>query len=293
MKLRPMVLTAGEQLREIRYRLRPMIAEQMLCLQDDILPKLAEKGIELCSYKQLNEEERKRVNEYFLSNVFAVLTPQAVDESHPFPYISNLSLNLGLMVEPNKTFDHSKLKHFYTSGRFVRIKVPPNVPRLIQVNDYETRFMPLGELIAENAHNLFPNMSAKDPYMFRITRDADIELREDEAGDILRTMERELHHRRRFSFPVRIEVESSMPEEMIQYITGSIGLTNEDIYRIRGFLNIPDLMSLYSLERPELKDRPITYSIPEALRQPENIFEILKKQDVSGSPSIHGLQHCI
>jgi polyphosphate kinase len=116
--------------------------------------------------------------------------------------------------------------------------------------------------------------------MFRITRDADIELREDEAGDILRTMERELHHRRRFSFPVRMEVESSMPEEMITYITGSIGLTNEDVYRINGFLNIPDLMSLYSLERPELKDRPITYSIPEALRQPENIFEILKKQDV-------------
>ena len=123
-------------------------------------------------------------------------------------------------------------------------------------------------------------MKTNKPFQFRVTRDADIELREDEAGDILRTMEHELHQRRRFSFAVRLEVESSMPEEMTQYVTGSIGATSEDVYRIRGFLNIPDLMTLYALDRPDLKDRHISYSIPQALRPQENIFEILKKQDV-------------
>jgi polyphosphate kinase len=113
-----------------------------------------------------------------------------------------------------------------------------------------------------------------------LTRDADIELRVDEASDILRTMERELHHQKRFSFPVRLEITSSMPDKMVNYLTESIGLTERDVYRLDGFLNIPDLMALYSLDRPYLKDKPITYSIPPAIRRTENIFEVLKKQDV-------------
>jgi polyphosphate kinase len=162
----------------------------------------------------------------------------------------------------------------------VRIKLPPNVPRLIPISDGETKFAMLGELVAANVHYLFPNMQTNKCFLFRLTRDADLELREDEAGDILRTMKRELHHQRRFSFPVRLEVGASMPDEMIKNLTKSIGLTDEDVYQLEGFLNIPDLMTLYSIDRPDLKDKPIRYSIPKPLRREENIFDTLKKQDV-------------
>ncbi len=279
-KTSPDGLSAAEQLREIRNRLRPMLAEQMACLREDVLPELAEKGVIISSYDDLGEEEKARVDDYFMKNVFPVLTPQAVDESHPFPYISNLSLNLGVIVEPNKNADHGQLQHLYTHNRFVRIKVPPNIPRLIALDDFSTKFAQLGEIIQANIINLFPNMQVNKSHLFRLTRDADIELREDEASDILRTMEQELHQRERYSFPVRLEVKASMPKRIADYLTSSIGLTENDVFRLDGFLNIPDLMQLYSLDRPDLKDTPIAYSIPKPLRQNANIFEVLKKQDL-------------
>lgn len=273
-------MTAQEQLSAIRERLRPMLAEQMRCLHNKVLPQLAENDIKIVPFKELNREDKKKLESYFLKNIFPVLTPQAVDVSHPFPYVSNLSLNIGLIVEPDPNFDHGKLEYLFKDNRFVRIKLPPSVPRLIPIIDGETRFALLGELVAANVHYLFPNMQTNKCFLFRLTRDADLELREDEAGDILRTMERELHHQRRFSFPVRLEVGASMPDEMIKNLTKSIGLTDEDVYQIEGFLNIPDLMTLYSIDRPDLKDKPIRYSIPKPLRLKENIFDTLKKQDV-------------
>lgn len=278
-ELSPDGLTAAEQLAEIRQRLRPMLAEQMLCLREEVIPALADAGITIWTYESLSRDERKRLDEYFLKQIFPVLTPQAVDASHPFPYVSNLSLNLGLMVEPAADLDPGRLKHLFNQKRFARIKLPSSVPRLIPVEEGK-KFTLLGEVIAANAEHLFPNMKTGQCHLFRVTRDADLELREDEAGDLLRTMERELH-RRRFSFPVRLEVKATMPEDMTSYLTNAIGLNESDVYRIDGFLNIPDLMTLYGLNRPELKDRPITYSIPKALRQgPNNFFEILKKQDI-------------
>ncbi|MDQ3747735.1 MAG: polyphosphate kinase 1, partial [Acidobacteriota bacterium] len=273
-------MTAQEQLSAIGERLRPMLAEQMRCLHNEILPQLAENDIKLIPFKELNREDKKKLESYFLKNIFPVLTPQAVDVSHPFPYVSNLSLNIGLIVEPDPNFDHGKIEYLFKENRFVRIKLPPNVSRLIPISDGETRFAMLGELVAANVHYLFPNMQTNKCFLFRLTRDADLELREDEAGDILRTMERELHHQRRFSSPVRLEVSASMPDEMIKNLTKSIGLTDEDVYQLEGFLNIPDLMTLYSIDRPDLKDKTIRYSIPKPLRQKENIFDTLKKQDV-------------
>lgn len=273
-------LTAIEQITRIRLTVLPLLELQMNCLNEEVLPHLAEQGIRLIAHKDLDHDRKKRLEKYFLKNIFPVLTPQAVDVSHPFPYVSNLSLNLGLMVEPDKTIDHGKLTHLYNRNRFVRVKLPPNIPRLIQLDDGETTYALLGELIAAHANYLFPNMETNKAHLFRLTRDADIELRVDEAGDILRTMERELHNRKRFSFPVRLEITPSMPDKMLNFLTESIGLTERDVYRLDGFLNIPDLMSLYSLERPELKDQPITYSIPTALQTSENVFETLKKTDV-------------
>jgi polyphosphate kinase len=222
-------LTAKQQLTGIWEKVRPMIAEQSLCLREEVLPRLAKEGIEICAYKNLSESEKKWIDEYFLKNVFPVLTPQAVDVSHPFPYISNLSLNLGLFVEPDKTIHHGNLRHLFKNRRFVRVKLPPNVSRLIRLENSETRYAALGELIAANIHHLLPNMKTSECFLFRLTRDADIELREDEAGDLLRTIESELHHQKRFSFPVRLEVEASMPEEMVNYLTEAIGLTEQEV----------------------------------------------------------------
>ena len=273
-------LTATEQLAGIWEKVRPMIADQMRCLHEGILPRLAAEDIVISSYQDLSKVEKKQLDEYFLKNVFPVLTPQAVDESHPFPYISNLSLNLGLIVEPDENISHGNLGYLYTKRRFVRIKLPPNVSRLIPVGDSETRFVRLGQLIAANINHLLPNMKTGECFLFRLTRDADIELREDEAGDLLRNIEQELHHQKRFSFPVRLEVEAGMPEEMLRYLTAAVGLTKTEAYRIEGFLNTPDLMRLYSLDRPDLKDEPISYTIPKVLQKSANVFDVLKSQDV-------------
>lgn len=271
-------MSATEQLRQICERLRPMLDQQLACLQKEILPRLSLAGIEICAYKNLTKPERQRLDEYFLKNVFPVLTPQAVDASHPFPYVSNLSLNLCLMVEPERNTNKG-LKNLFNQKRFARIKLPPNLPRLIPIDDDGTRFTLVGELVAANVRHLFPNMKTGKSFLFRVTRDADIELRQDEAGDLLRSMERQLH-RRRFGDAVRLEVAAAMPEKMVEYLTQAIELTEQDVYRIDGFLSIPDLMTLYGLSRAELKDKPITPTVPLLLQAPKNIFDVLKKADV-------------
>lgn len=269
-------MTPAEQLKEIRERLLPMLLEQVRCLRNDVLPKLQHEGIVIKPYKKLTDEEKHELNLYFMQNVFPVLTPQAVDPSHKFPYISSLSLNLGLMIEPDEPNPSRK-----DGARFARIKVPPIVSRLVRVGNSENTFTWLEQLIAANAALLFPGMHVRQSYMFRVTRDADIEIREDEAGDLLRVMEQELRQRK-FGTAVRLEVQSSMPEEMVAYLTKSIGLTSEDIYRIKGPLNVPDLMALYKLERHELKDKPLHTTVPEVFKQNANksVFEIIKHQDV-------------
>jgi polyphosphate kinase len=273
-------MTAAEQLRELRNRLLPLIAQQMDCLNTEILPRLHELGISICAYESLSREEKKRIDTYFLKNIFPVLTPQAVDSSHPFPYVSNLSLNLGLFVEPTKHAKHDGLKHLFKQSRFARIKLPPNIPRLIPIDDSGTRYALLGEIISANVRHLFPNMKPEKSFLFRVTRDADMELREDEAGDLLRTMERELH-RRRFGFAVRLEVAPDMPPEMIEYLTEAIGLTPDDVYRIDGFMNIPDMMPLYGADLPEHKDKPMTYTMPHVfLNRQKKIFDVLKRRDI-------------
>ena len=150
------------------------------------------------------------MDKYFRDNVYPILTPQSVDSSHPFPYISNRSVNLGLIIEPDRSLIKKELKYLYRQKRFVRIKLPPSVPRLVRIGDKGSRFTLLDEIIAANTRYLFPHMKAGEPFVFRVTRDADIEVREDEAGDLMRTLERELQ-RRRFRFPVRLEVSAEMP----------------------------------------------------------------------------------
>lgn len=271
-------MSPAEQLLEIRARLKPLLERQMRCLTDDVLPKLANEGIVIRPFQELNKRELRFANDYFLENVFPILTPQAVDPGHPFPYISNLSLNLGVMVSPlpsKKSKDESATKE----ARFARIKLPPVVPRLVPIDDKRTRFTFLGSLIAANMDALFPNMRTGKCFIFRVTRDADFEIKEDEAGDLLRTMQKHVR-RMRFGDAVRLEVAASMPRDMVSFLTRSLELSPEDVYSVDGPFNVPDLMQLYDLERPELKDRPLQVSVPTAFRDSENIFAVIKNQDV-------------
>src|SRR5216684_7587894 len=240
-------LTAEEQLREIRHRLRPMIARQRRCILEEILPQLAEQRIVLASYESLSRAERNELDEYFRQNVFPVLTPLAVDPAHPFPYISGLSLNLGVMVESRdepRSIGRSE-------ARFVRLKVPPVLPGLVRIGR-ESKFIFLSELIGANLGALFPGMRVGRAHAFRVTRDADIEIREDEADDLLHALQKELR-RRRFGTPVRLEVVAEMPDEMLDYLTNSLGLESDDVYPIDGPLNVADLLGLCELNRPNLK----------------------------------------
>jgi len=271
-------MTAAEQLAEISRQLRPMLDEQMRCLRDDIIPNLAEAGIQIRRYEDLNKRERKTAAEYFLENVFPILTPQAVDPGHPFPYVSNLSLNLGLMVAPPRKTSAETVGSA-KAPRFARIKLPPKVPRLVPIDDKGTTFTFLGSLVAANIEMLFPHMKTSKCHLFRVTRDADHDIKEDEANDLLRTMQQHVRQLR-FGDAVRLEVAADMPAEMVAYLTEALELTKDDVYAVDGPFNIPDLMQLYDLDRPELKDRPLQRAMPGALRNGGNFFAAIKQQDV-------------
>lgn len=266
-------LTSAEQLKEIRDRLRPMLATQTQCLNLDVLPALAEGDISIRAYEDLTKREKKVANQYFLTNVFPILTPQAVDPSHPFPYVSNLSLNLAVMVSPQKPGETT------AGARFARVKLPPQVPRLVPVDDKGSRFTFLGSLIAANIGSLFPNMKTGKSYLFRVTRDADHDIKEDEASDLLRTMQQHVR-RMRFGDAARLEVSANMPADIVSYLTEALQLTKEDVYTVDGPLNIPDLMQLYNFDRPELKDRPLQLTTPPAFRERGNLFAAIKRNDV-------------
>jgi polyphosphate kinase len=273
-------MTPAEQLKEISARLRPMLETQMRCLKEEILPRLEQSGVRIASYKNLNKQERATADAYFMENVFPILTPQAVDPGHPFPYVSNLSLNLGLMVESGAGGRVAAGSDAPQAGkRFARIKLPPVVPRLVPVDESGTKFTFLGSIIAANADALFPEMRHGKSHLFRVTRDADIEIREDEAGDLLRTVQQQLR-RRRFGQAVRLEVSTSMPAKMVGYLTNSLGLAPDDVYVKDGAFNIPDLMQFYQLDLPALKDKPLQQAAPASLIQSGTVFDAVKRRDV-------------
>jgi polyphosphate kinase len=270
-------LTPAQQLAKSREHVLTLIDEQARCLREDILPALDVAGISIVPYMSLSRHEQERLEQYFLDKVFPVLTPLAVDPSHPFPYISPLSVNIGLIVNPPENMKLISSRKLI-EPRFVRIKVPNVLPRLIPVASSTTRFVLLEDIIEANVHTLFPGMEPGPCYQFRVTRDADIEIREEEAEDLLNSIQEELR-RRRFGTPVRLEVSPDTPDEMIDYLTSSLGLELDDVYRFDGPLNLQDLMSLYDLDRPDLKDAPFTPQLPEWSTEHENIFEAIKERD--------------
>jgi polyphosphate kinase len=275
-QLSPDGMTPSAQLKEIRRWLLPMVQAQSDCLQNEILPMLADAGISVVKYESLSNREKELLKDYFDQKLFPVLTPLAVDPSHPFPYISPLSLNIALIVDPVAGTQSGDLPAF--ESRFVRIKVPSVAPRLVPAGFSGTKYVPVEELIEANIESLFPKMRPGSCHLFRVTRDADLEIREEEANDLLEHLQTELR-KRRFGTPVRLEVSDGMPKQMVAYLSESLGLDDDDVYFIDGPLGVQDFMNLYDLDRPELKDEPFTPHIPQWFKSQGSIFESIKQRE--------------
>jgi polyphosphate kinase len=271
-------MTPAEQLAKTRERILGLVKEQARCLREEILPQLKDAGLSLIPYSSLSRHEKENLKDYFMEKVFPILTPLAVDPSHPFPYISPLSVNIGLMVQEPSSEVKFIGRGRGTGSRFVRIKVPSLTPRLVPVGTSATRFVLLEELIEANIQELFPGMQTGPCHRFRVTRDADIEIREEEAQDLLSVIEEELR-RRRFGAPVRLEVSPDMPADMIEYLTSSLDLERDDVYVFDGPLHIQDLMALYDVDRTDLKDVPFSPSVPSWYTEYDSIFDAIREGD--------------
>ena len=235
-------MTPSEQLREIRERIEVLVKRMSSTFVNDVAPALAAVGIVLSDWESLDEDDREFLVKVFKERIFPVLTPLAVDPGHPFPYISNLSLNLAVNVTDPSTGER----------RFARLKVPPLLPRFVVTPDGE-RFVPLEQVIAAHLDLLFPGMDIESHHTFRVTRNADLTLEEEEADDLLSAIEIELH-RRRFGQAVRLEIDSRMSDEVRQLLMRELELGPEDVYVLECPLDLGGLWSVHELDRPELKD---------------------------------------
>jgi polyphosphate kinase len=263
-----------EQIAAISERLRISLARFAGLLRDELLPALRDAGIVVRSYAELDERRRSMLKRLFDERVFPVLTPLAVDQGHPFPYISNLSLSLG--VEMYEMTAEGPLV------RFARVKVPPSLPRFVALDgggDGPTNFVLLEDVIAHNLDALFPGLEVRASYCFRVTRDADLDLQEDEADDLLRAIESELR-RRRFGEPVRLEVDAAMPQHLREMLLAALSLGEVDLYAIEGMLGTSALFTLVNLDRPELHDPPMTPAIPQRLVGQPDIFAAIREGDL-------------
>ncbi len=249
-----------------------LVAEQERIVIGDLLPAMRAEGIELVSPASLDDRGREEIAALFRDRLFPVLTPLAVDPAHPFPYISNLSLNLAVMVSDPEDGER----------RFARVKVPSLLPRLVALPD-GVRFVPLEEVIAAQLGDLFPGMRIEEHWFFRVTRNTDFTVAEDEAEDLLEALEIELR-RRRFGRAVRLEAQAGMPPEMLSMLLDELDLDEDDVTLHRTLIDLTALFQLVTLERPALRDEPwkgVTPSRVQAIARGEKTwFETLRERDV-------------
>jgi polyphosphate kinase len=267
-------LSPRETLAKLAERTRELADRHARCFLEDIQPALADEGIRIVRWDALDDEERERLGRYFESKVFPVLTPLAVDPAHPFPYISGLSLNLAVLVrEPDSEVE-----------RFARVKVPNNVPRFVVVSQTatEAEFLPLEDLIAAHLSMLFPGMDIGEHHLFRVTRNADLEMEEDRDEDLLQALERELV-RRRFGPAVRLEVAEDMDDAVLSLLTSEIDLKADEVVRVPGLLDLSALWQVYDVDRPALKERPFVPATHPRFAEGEtakSVFATLREGDV-------------
>lgn len=273
--------TPNEQLAVIRkevLRQRKIVNQ---CWLEDIVPKLHQQGIHLLDYADLNEAQRQSCREYFEREVFPVLTPLAFDPSHPFPHISNLSINLAVVI---KDPEEGEL--------FARVKVPAVLPRLVPVEsacngpdsvppERRYSFTWLEQVIADNIHALFPGLEVVESYAFRVTRNADMEIQEEEAADLLRTIELSVRQRR-FGAVVRLSFERTLSQRVREVLLYNLNLTSEDLYESDVAIGLADMFALTKLDRPDLKDPPFYPHIPTVLRShtTSDMFAAIRQQDI-------------
>lgn len=206
----------------------------------EVLPLLKQNEIEICRWDNLHEDEIKKLNDLYNNNIFPVLTPLAVDPAHPFPYISGLSLNLAILLKNPKT----------NTELFARVKVPPSFPRFL--NTWGQRFVPLEDVIAANLDALFPGMEVTQHHTFRVTRNEDVEVEEDDTENLLDAMERELS-RRKFGPAVRLEIEETMDEKVLELLKEELEVNDDEIFKLTWPLDLRGLSSIHDLDRDDLK----------------------------------------
>jgi polyphosphate kinase len=268
----PEGLAPGEQLRMVRERVRDVVRRQNEVFVNGVVPALAAAGIVLSDWESLDDDDRAHLVDVFDQQIYPVLTPLAVDPGHPFPYISNMSLNLAVTVRDPKVGE----------TRFARVKVPPVIARFVVMPDGE-RFVATEQVIAAHLDALFPGMEIESHHPFRVTRNADLALEEEDADDLLAAVELELR-RRRFGRAVRLEVDSRMPAESRDLLRRELELDPGDVYEVEGPLELGGLWSVYDLDRPELKDDAWVGVTQPRLVDPDgdpiDLFAVLREREV-------------
>jgi len=267
-------LSPRRLLARITERARELATAHARCFLEQVRPALAEQGIRIVLWRDLPAEQRSELHDYFRAQVFPVLTPLAVDPAHPFPYISGLSLNLAVLVrDPAAGTEH-----------FARVKVPNNVKRYVLVStvDNDTTYLPIEELIGAHLQQLFPGLEVTAHHPFRVTRNADVEVEEDRDEDLLQALERELA-RRRFGPAVRLEVGEEMDDHVLDLLVRELEITDDDVVKVPGLLDLASLWQLYEVDRPDLKEEPFVPATHPRLAEGEkasDVFAALREGDV-------------
>lgn len=268
--------TPGELLEAISVRVRNLTLRHANLFKNEISPELKSHDIEFLRWDDLSDDERSYVSRIFSDRIFPVLTPLAVDPSHPFPYISGLSLNLAVMVKNPKSSEEY----------FARVKVPPILSRFIPVSPaaHTTRFLPLEELISIHLQELFPGMLIEDHYTFRITRNQDIELEEEDTDNLLTSIEQELA-RRRFGPPVRLEIESGVDEKLLDKLCEQLDINPANVLSLPAPLNLRDLSKITELDLPKLNFPPFSSRTVASLREvdaeePDLFFAAIRQGEI-------------
>jgi polyphosphate kinase len=264
---------ATQQLFDIRERVEALVGRQQRAFIAQLVPQLAAADVHLLTWSDLDRDERKALSEEFIERIFPVLTPLAVDPSHPFPYISDLSLNLAVVVRRPDDGEE----------RFARVKVPPLLPRFVAVNG-SNRFVPVDQVIEAHVGFLFPGMEIVSSSTFRVTRNADLTLEEEEADDLLAAVEMELR-RRRFQGAVRLEVSAGMPAEVLELLVTELELDHDDVYVWKAPLDLTGLWTVAAIDRPDLKHEPVNWSVEPRLfdlnsDETNDVFRIIRRADV-------------
>jgi polyphosphate kinase len=267
--------TPVQLMSEIAQKTQELLQRQSRTFHEDILPELKKYNIEIATWASLDEAERAVINKEFHAKIFPVLTPLAVDPSHPFPYISGLSLNLAVVVTNPETQE----------DLFARVKVPSNLPRFVETGKAGSRrFVPLEEVIIANLSELFQGMDVKDHYTFRLTRNADLELEEEESEDLLASMEQELL-RRKFGPPVRLEVDRDIAPELLRTLMDELNIKEEDISRYKEPLDLTGLNQIADIDIPALRFPPFRSQVPPDLRDTDSdstdeFFDAIRRREI-------------